>query len=284
MIEKISKLLNQAENAGTEAEAATFMEKAQQLAATHSVDLAKARHMTISKEKTTPIQKTIKIGEKIQGLKTLTDLFLGIARANDLKSTIAHDGSRVYAVGFREDIDVAEAMFASLMVQMGKALEVFKNEGSWKNEEVYHENNYWEYIDYDGKVCNKRDSVDQRFVEGCYKPITWRTARINFQEAFANRVETRLLQSKREQEALLIEAEEQIAADFEGPTAALVLVKKKEQVDEAFAPHLARARGSYSGGHSGASSYGSRSAGSSAADNANLGSSPSLPGARKALG
>lgn len=64
MLERIAKLLNQAENAANEAEAAAFMEKAQQLATTYSVDLAKARHVTKSKERTLPEQRTVVIGER----------------------------------------------------------------------------------------------------------------------------------------------------------------------------------------------------------------------------
>ena len=280
MIEKIAKLLNQAENAGTPEEAEVFMAAAQKLGSKYSVDLAKARHMTISKEKTLPIQKTIRIGDKVQGLKTLTDLYLGVARANDIKNTIAHDGSRVYSVGFREDIEIAEAMFASLMVQMQTALNEFKEEGSWKNESVWVEGNYYEYLDYDGRVCNKYESCDSRWVESQWKPITWRTARINFQQAFADRVESRLMQAKREEETMLNEADESIEDD--GPKTALVLVEKKKQVDEAFAPHLALAKGHYSGS-SASHARGARDAGYSAANKASLGGSTAIGGVKGAI-
>lgn len=185
MLERIAKLLNQAENAGTEAEAATFMAKAQQMATTHSIDLAKARHATIAKERTTPIQRDIFIGDaKTRGLRTLTDLYLGIAHANDVKCTIAHNATRVYAYGFAEDIDVSEALFASLLTQQAKALDEFKRNGQWRDEKVWSDRT-WEY-----------------------KPQSWLTARLNFQDSYASRVSHRLLVAKMDETQRLKEAEE----------------------------------------------------------------------------
>ena len=183
MLERIAKLLNQAENAGTEAEADVFMAKAQELATIHSIDLARARHATIAKERTLPVQRTIHIGERgTKGLRTLTDLYLGIAAANDIRCTIAHDATRVYAVGFAEDIDVSEALFASLQVQQSKALDEFKRRGDWKSEKVYIEPRYNRW----GEVTNQYG----------YKPQTWLTARLNFQDAFASRIRSRLHTAK----------------------------------------------------------------------------------------
>jgi hypothetical protein len=194
MLERIAKLLNQAENAGTEAEAAVFMEKAQQLATVHSIDLARARHATKDKERTVPVQRTIHIGERgSRGLRTITDLYLGIAAANDIRCTIAHDATRVYAVGFAEDIDISEALFASLQVQQASALDVFKKAGEWKNETVYHEaKSYWD--------------------SGTWKPQTWLTARLNFQDAYASRIRGRLHAAKWDEEERQRKLDEERAA------------------------------------------------------------------------
>lgn len=186
MLERIAKLLNQAENAGTTAEADVFMAKAQSLATTHSVDLAKARHATTAKQRTIPVQRTIHIGERgARGLRTLTDLCMNIGQANDLRFTIAHDATRVYAVGFAEDIDITEAMFASLQVQQAKFLAEFKADGAWKNETVWVERGW----------------------NSEYKPQTWLTARLNFQEAFASRIGNRLYLAKSAEESKLRKAE-----------------------------------------------------------------------------
>lgn len=186
MLEKIAKLLNQAENAGTPAEAEVFMAKAQALATTHSIDLAKARHATVAKQRTVPVQRTIHIGEaSTRGLRTITDLYLNIAHANDIMCTIAHNATKVYAVGFAEDIDISEALFASLQVQQAKALEVFKAEGTWRDEKVWVERGW----------------------DSCYKPQTWLTARLNFQAAYASRIGARLSDAKYAEERRQREAD-----------------------------------------------------------------------------
>ncbi len=257
MLEKIAKLLNQAENSATEAESAAFMEKAQQLATTYSVDLAKARHATKAKERTAPEQRAIYIGERrTRGLRTLVDLYLGIAAANDITCTIAGSATKVYAVGFAEDLDVAEALYASLVTQMGKAAEDFKRRGDWREETVW---------------------------QG--KPQSWLTARLNFQAAYARRIRTRLMEAQIAEEARITQEEkvEDVGSDS-APGAALVLVEKRDAVAEAAAPMLRRARGSYRGGTTGASSSSGARAGRAAADRARLGGSAALGGARGAIG
>ncbi|HEX2616635.1 MAG TPA: DUF2786 domain-containing protein [Flavobacteriales bacterium] len=201
MLERIAKLLNQAENAGTAAEADVFMAKAQELATIHSIDLARARHATVAKERTIPVQRTIHIGERgSRGLRTLVDLYLGIASANDITCTIAHNATKVYAVGFAEDIDISEALFASLQVQMAKFAEEFKRAATWKDEKVYVEGGY------------RGSGWDREWVPGQYKPQTWLTARLNFQSAYAYRIQSRLLDAKRAEERVQREADDARAA------------------------------------------------------------------------
>jgi hypothetical protein len=208
MLERIAKLLNQAENAGTEAEAAVFMEKAQTLSRVHSIDLARARHATIAKERTVPEQRTIHIGvPSTRGLRTLVDLYLGIATANDIECTIAHNATRVYAVGFAEDLDIAEAMFASLQVQQANAVAAFKATDEWRNEKVFVEGR-WKYTDRDGKPCREWEAWNHEWVAGQYKPQTWLTARLNFQEAYALRIQSRLMDAKRAEERRQREADD----------------------------------------------------------------------------
>lgn len=196
MIERIAKLLNQAENAGTEAEAAVFMSKAQTLATTYSVDLAKARHITKDKQKTVPQQRQVHIGQRgSRGLRTLVDLYLGIAAANDVQCTIAHNATYVNAVGFAEDLDIAEALYASLLTQQAKSADDFKRNGDWQDEKIWVDGRYkgWEWI------------------PGEYKPQTWLTARLNFQDAFASRIRSRLSEAKYAEERRIRDEEAEAA-------------------------------------------------------------------------
>lgn len=188
LTEKIGKLLAQAEGASTEAEASVFTAKAQQLATHYSIDLAKARHATQSKHRTVPVTRQVRIGEKgTRGLNTLIELITRIGSAQGLSCTIAHNNTFVNFYGFDEDIDITEALFASLATQMVSACEEFKASNEWKKD------TYWRY---------GRGEVS----------IPWLTARLNFQDAFARRVGSRLSAARHEAEQAEREAEETAAS------------------------------------------------------------------------
>lgn len=271
LTDKIAKLLNQAERAGTEAESATFMAKAQELATLHSIDLAKARHATVAKEKTVPVQRTITVGVKgTRGLNTLVELFRGIAAANDVTINIAHNSTYVVAFGFTEDIDIAEALFASLSVQMAAAVAAWKREGDWKNETSYRPGRW------------SGGARWGEWIEGEYKPVTWLSARLDFQEAYANRVGARLATAKREAE-MEAKAREVAEKDYSENSSGtdLVLVEKRAAVDE-FYRHNSRARGSYRGGRR-VGSAGAYHAGQVAGNRAHLSSQTAVGGVHKAI-
>lgn len=276
LTEKVAKLLNQAEHAGTEAEAAAFMAKAQQLATLHSIDLAKARHATIAKQRTTPVSRTITLGVKgTRGLNTLVELFKGIADANDITLNIAHNSTYVIGFGFAEDLDVAESLYASLSVQMARAVQAYRASGQWRNEEVYRP----------GRVVGR--GWDERWVEGEFKPITWLSARLDFQEGFARRIGTRLRDAQREAQDraeaddLSASAGDATGIDSGPAGTAMVLVEKREAIAQ-FYNKTSRARGSYRGGRR-VSCSGAVAAGSTAGSKAQLSANTSLAGARKAL-
>lgn len=263
LTDKIAKLLNQAERAGTDAESATFMAKAQELATLYSIDLAKARHATVAKERTAPVQRTITLGVRgTRGLNTLVALFSGIAAANDITIDVAHNSTRVFAFGYAEDIDVAEALFASLSVQMAQAADAYRKEGSWKHETIYRPGRFENF----------------RWIDGEEKPITWLSARLDFQAGFAAQVGRRLAAARAEAENAAR------AADSTDPTSTgtdLVLVTKREAVSD-FYRSASTARGSYRGGRQ-TTSTAARGAGRRAGDRASLSRSTGIGGTRKAL-
>jgi hypothetical protein len=198
-LERIAALLNQAEGTDNPAEREAFMKKAQTLATIHSIDLARARSVTRSKENSTPIQRTVKVGERREhGRLVRIDLYLGIARANDVKCTISHDRTRVYGHGFEEDINTVEALYASLVVQMAGESEAFLEKGEWKKDTVYRK---------------KRTKVESRYYGNIYEdewgyfPIPRQTARSEFQAAFSSQIESRLMVAKREAENKIIDEE-----------------------------------------------------------------------------
>ena len=187
-LEKIAGLLAMAEGTDNPAEREAFMKKAQTLATIHSIDMARARLHTKSKEKTVPIQRTVKVGEeREQGRLIRVDLLLGIARANDLKCTISYRRTHVYLHGYAEDADTTEALYASLVVQMSGEAEAFLDKGEWRDDKVYRK--------------SKGDWG--------YHPIPKQTARSEFQSAFASQIETRLMVAKREAEKRTIDEEKE---------------------------------------------------------------------------
>jgi len=275
-LERIAGLLNQAENTDNEAEAAAFMEAAQRLATMRGVDLARARSHTKSKETTAPIQRTIRIGEAgTKGLRTLVDLILGIAHANDVKCSIARNATRVYAHGYAEDIDMVERLYASLMVQMVTASRAFIKTGAFKQDTVY------KYVKVRGTNWMGQPCVDYEYR---HVPVSALTARLEFQGSFADRIEYRLYEAKQAAEAAAIaeDVAEDVAAPGETFGTALVLADKKDTVEKFYKEVANVGRRSYRGHQSG-SSYTSQSAGRSAANSARLSGSQELPSARKGV-
>lgn len=265
LTDMVAKLLNQAENAGTDAESATFMAKAQKLATLHSIDLAKARHATIAKERTTPVQKTITLGVRgTRGLNTLVELFLGVARANDLTVDAAHNSTWVCAFGFSEDIDVAEALFASLSVQMAQAAAAYRIGGTWSAEKIYVPE-HWR---------------GSRWIEEGYKSPTWLTARLDFQLGFANAVGRRLVAARRDAVAGACAAEGEIASHDAGTE--LVLITKRDAIADHYKAN-SRARGAYRGQRKTYTSNAAWGAGGNAGRRAQLSAATAVGGTRKAL-
>ena len=134
MIDKVSKLLAQAERAGTPEEAEAFFEKAQLIAATYSIELAKARAHTAKKNRRdTPIRRTYDLADvKKNNRKHLTRLYLAIGECNDVLLDIGMTSPILYPYGFAADIDVVEAIFAKVAPQMVRAADEFIRSGGHK--------------------------------------------------------------------------------------------------------------------------------------------------------
>lgn len=264
-IDKISKLLRQAESAtGPEAEA--FMERAQKLATQEGIALAIARqHQAKKEQRSVPVVKKITTGEKGKhGLAHFVQLALGIARANNVNCDIARNSTYVIAYGFESDIEVVEALFGSLMFQLEEATRAYIKSGVFKNETVERFNERtWQYES---------------------KPLHGSAARNNFQDAYVNRIASRLLSAKleAEREAVTFSAATENVA--QSSSSVEIVLRSKEVEVRDFYQASSRARGSWKG-NGGSKSYSTsaREAGRSAADRANLGNQKALGGSRTAI-
>ena len=161
MLARIAALLRQAEGTDNPHEAETFLAAAQRLATATAIDLAVARSHSAQREAATaPVQRTVTIGDPgTRGLRTYVALFAAIAHANDIRCDVAHNSSYLHAYGFREDLDAAQALYASLVVQMVKA-------------------------------------CDGYLAAGEHRPTPTITARLNFQLAFGSRIGARLAEAR----------------------------------------------------------------------------------------
>ncbi len=286
---RIAALLRKAERTDNEHEADAYLQAAQRLATLSAVDLAVARAHTQHRERRVrPTQRTITIGESgKRGLRTYVQLFLAIGRANNLTCDIARDSSRVYAYGFDTDIDTVEALYASLVVQMVRASDVYIKSGDYAREVVIKQ------VKIPGSERYSRwkreVSYDYELVE---RPVHATTARINFQQAFAARIGARLTQARQEveqhatQESGLVERKDSngTAMVTDGASVALVLSERELELAEHYRAN-STARGSWTGARA-TSGYSARSrrAGDQAGRRARLGGERPIGGARPSIG
>ncbi|HVV31512.1 MAG TPA: DUF2786 domain-containing protein, partial [Mycobacteriales bacterium] len=136
---RLAALLRQAESTDNEHEAEAFMAAAQRLATATSIDLAVARaHAARKERRSAPIAQRVDIGPPgKRALRTYVQLYLAIARANDLTCDLASNSTYVIAYGFESDIETVQALYASLVVQMVRASDAYLRSGAYRRE------NHW---------------------------------------------------------------------------------------------------------------------------------------------
>lgn len=269
---RIAALLRKAEGTDNEHEASAYMAAAQRLATLESIDLAVARSHTAGlRERAVPQQRTISIGDSgRRGLATYVQLFVAIARANEVTCDVARNSTFVYAYGFPADMDTCEALYSSLVVQMVGACERFLRSGQHRQELTWG-----------------RDSRTGTLVR---RPVHGVTARINFQNAFALVIGERLAaaRDRASQEAELrygvnrAELAPAAPAGQDASGVALAIREKQLEIKD-FYTLRSEARGAWRVGTAGRSEA-SRRAGARAGRQATLGERSAIGGARKAVG
>ena len=260
-LERISALLAKAERTDNLHEAEAYLMKAQALATAASIDLALARAATARREqRQQPQTRTVTIGEKgKRANQHLIALFIAIAHANDVHVDIAANSTYVLAYGMPGDLDVVEAMYASVAVQMITSAQQWIQVGTWR-EETY-------------VAVTRSSGRNLRSV----KRHTAFTARVAFYRGYVERMSERLLQAR---QAVLAEPSPAVSQAGVGPSdRALVLRRKAEEVRD-YHQATSKARGSWTG-YAGSmrSDRGTATrAGRQAATLARLGRQQGLPG------
>ncbi len=250
LVDKVGKLLAQAEGTDNEHEAAAFVERAQQLATEHAVDLERARaRQRERQERGTQeplVQEQVEIGEKgRRGNRHRVLLYSVVARPNDVLVNVARDSSYVLGFGHRSDLEVVERLWASLAVQMTVAAQRRLDAGEHRRAGVAAQT--WRLSFYDGWVTE----VGRRLAEARERAVT---------------------------------AAAPPREDTGAPSAALVLRAKAERVQEFYA-QASEARGAWRGPWSGRTQVSGRAQAAGRADGqrADLGS-PGVPQRRRLTG
>lgn len=251
-LQRIAKLLRQAEGTGNEHERDAFLTRAQALATRHSVALAVARAHTAKREaRQQPEHREFVIGEPgARGLSRYVLLMVRVGAVNDVRFTVQRGNTVMTGHGFPADLDVVEALWQSLIVQMVAACERWLATGAHRGERV-----------------RRWDDRRRRWVD---KPMPTITARLSFYESFIDRVGERLEEAK---EQAIAEA---VARDSDRTpvSTSLALREKTKAVEDYFAEENSRrgVRGSWRGSFTSADSFSEAAdgAGRRAADRADL--------------
>jgi len=250
-MDKIGKLLAQAEGTSNEHEAEAFVTRAQELATSYAVDLELARSRQAARRlrgaDAAMEQRRLAVGARgRRGNRHLVMLYVVVAQSNDVLVNVAHDSTFVIGFGYAEDLDVAERLWASLATQMASAAAVRLRRGEHTRARV--------------------------------AAVTWR---LSFYEGWLHAVQTRLEEAR---ERALVQHDRALA-EHGGPpstSGALVLRAKAERVRE-FHDRESDARGSWRGSRGDRSVHGGAwRAGEEEGRRARLGE-PELEG-RKAIG
>jgi hypothetical protein len=161
LVDKVGKLLAQAEGTDNEHEAAAFVERAQALATSHAVDLELARARQRERHRRSAheplVQERVEIGVRgRRGNRHRVLLYAAVARVNDVLVNVAHDSTYVLGFGHRSDLDVVERLYASLAVQITAAAQRRLDAGEHRRVGVPAQT--WRLSFYDGWV----EAVGQR--------------------------------------------------------------------------------------------------------------------------
>jgi hypothetical protein len=215
LVDKVGKLLAQAEGTDNEHEAAAFVERAQQLATEHAVDLERARARQRDRHRRGGgeplVQERIDVGVRgRRGNRHRVLLYTAVAGPNDVLVNVANDSTFVLGFGHRADLEVVERLWASLAVQMTAAAQRRLDDGEHRRHRV--------------------------------AALSWR---LSFYDGFIAAVAERLAAAR----ARAV-AHEPVPTPAGEPSAALVLREKGERVKDFYAA-TSQARGSWRGTGSG---------------------------------
>lgn len=139
VLERIARILKQAENTDNEHERDTAMNAAHMLSSKHSIDLSMARAYAEGEEQSRqnlPSQKSFEMGQKgDRGAGTYSDLLIAIGEAHDM-DWWRYGNEEVSLFGLSFDMEYVERLFPILLIQMVEETRTFLDSGEWKQDGV----------------------------------------------------------------------------------------------------------------------------------------------------
>jgi hypothetical protein len=246
MVERISALLAKAESTDSEHEREALMAKAQELAARHSIDLALAAARDGRTDQQPVVERIVFDGDHSNRnlKKHLVLLMSAVARANDVRMDVLNRADGVVLYGYPSDVRMAQAIWASLALQMASAVTAWMRTGAWRRQAMV-----------------RHDRWGPEAV-----PMDARVARRSFYEGFVHRIGERLKEAREAAEQQSVRED----SGRPGAGAALVLADKRGRVADFYSAE-SRARGTWRPSSSGALAPEASRAGRTAASSASLG-------------
>jgi hypothetical protein len=255
-VERIGALLAKAESTDSEHERLALIEKAQHLAAKHSIDLAVAAARTPGAAPSLEVDRFVFSDEQQNRnlKKHLVTLMCVIAASNDVRVDVLPSSVGVVMYGFASDLVTCKTLWSSLSVQMVGEASAWIRTGAWRSQVMLREDRW-----------GRPEAV----------PMDARVARSGFYTGYVGRIGDRLASARAAAER---EAEQEYAAQ-PAPTSynggelistAVVIAAKQERVRDFYAGS-SRARGRWSGPSSRAGAERAMAAGWDAGGRARLG-------------
>jgi hypothetical protein len=270
-MERIAALIAKAESTTHPEEAQAFIAGAQRIATANAIDLAVARqHAQRADRRELLAQRRLDIGPpRSHANARLVALLITVTWHNDVRCTITRGNTSVTMYGFGSDMDVVQALYSSLAVQMVTAAHEAIRRGEHRKEENhYFSERAWEY---------RSDA---------------RTFKANFYDGFIAAIGQRLADARQDavaaaQRSADADAGAGAAADGAAPedqrgSIALVLRSKAEAVQRYFEDETTHVRGTWKPTTTAADLRGARAAGQRAGRSAALSGRDAL-GGRSAL-
>lgn len=262
MVERISALLAKAESTDSEHEREALMAKAQQLAARHSIDLALAAAREGRTDQQPVVERIVFDGDhRNRNLKKhLVLLMSAVARANDVRMDVLNRADGVVLYGYPSDVRMAQAIWASLALQMASASAAWMRTGAWRRQTMV-----------------RHDRWGPEAV-----PMDARVARRSFYEGFVHRIGERLREARESVERDAVRDDAVRSGAGAGAGTALVLAGKRGRIADFYAEQ-SRARGTWRPTGSGALAPEASRAGRDAASRARLGTEHEVRAGRRSL-